>query len=182
MKPLFPLVLAVVVSEVLSRSAGPPVSSFRDRICDQMLPNHGGTSARPGNGGYSITTNIPRSVSSGYSFTAGQTYTGSSQIIYLTTTVSCVSTIVYSDLERYEYFPWISGNCPRPRPEQHATGSIHPTKLKPADTGLWRRGSSNCSHCGTLQQCPYPILKHDVFVDGTIWLWWTGWFQVRTLL
>ena len=82
MKPLFLLVLAVVVSGVLSRSTGPPLSgSTRVRICDQMLPNHGGTSARQGNGGYAITTNIPRSVSSGYSYTAGQTYTGRSQII-----------------------------------------------------------------------------------------------------
>ncbi len=77
MKPLLVLVLAAVVSEVVSRSAGPPISSFRARICNQMLPNHGGTSARSGNGGYTITTNIPRSISSGYSYTAGQTYTGS---------------------------------------------------------------------------------------------------------
>ena len=84
MKLQFTLLLVVVgVSQVLSRSAGPPVSSWRDRICNQMLPNHGSSAARSGNGGYTITTNIPRSMPSGYSYTAGQTYTGTSALLHL---------------------------------------------------------------------------------------------------
>ena len=85
MKRQFTLLLVVVgVSQVLSRSAGPPVSSWRDRICNQMLPNHGSSAARSGNGGYTITTNIPRSMPSGYSYTAGQTYTGTSALLSFT--------------------------------------------------------------------------------------------------
>ena len=70
------LLLISAAREVSSRSAGPPLSTGTfDRICNQMLPSHGGASAQSGNGGYTITTNIPRSVSTGYSYTAGQTYT-----------------------------------------------------------------------------------------------------------
>ena len=73
---------AAAVSEVLSRRAGPPIqeSGNFDRICNQMLPNHGGTAARSGNGGYTISADIPRSDSSGYNYTAGQTYTGRSKL------------------------------------------------------------------------------------------------------
>ena len=69
--------LVLIVSEAQSRSAGPPLSSGTfTMICNQMMPSHSSIGAQSGNGGYTISTNIPRSGSTGYRYTAGQTYTG----------------------------------------------------------------------------------------------------------
>ena len=71
------LVVLASLYEVQSRSGGPPLSSGTfDLICNQQMPSHGGNSAQSGNGGYVITTDIPRSGSTGYGYTAGRTYTG----------------------------------------------------------------------------------------------------------
>ena len=68
--------LVLAVPKAQSMSSGPPLNSGTfTRICDEMTPNHG-SAAQSGNGGYAITTDIPRSGSTGYSYTAGQTYTG----------------------------------------------------------------------------------------------------------
>ena len=62
----------MVADNVQSRSAGPPLNL---QVCSQLLPGHGGTPPA-GNGGYVITTDLPRTSSSSYSYVAGQTYTG----------------------------------------------------------------------------------------------------------
>lgn len=70
------LLILASLCEVQSRRGGPPLSSGTfDLICNQQMPSHG-TGAQSGNGGYTITTDIPRSGSTGYRYTAGQTYTG----------------------------------------------------------------------------------------------------------
>jgi len=53
------------------RSAGPPISTNRDRICNQLLPLHGLTSQTPGNGDYFILSNL---INNGGAYTAGQSY------------------------------------------------------------------------------------------------------------
>ena len=70
------LLLSALILGVQSRPEGPPLSSGTfNLICNQLMPSHGG-SAASGNGGYIITTNISRSGSTGYGYTAGQTYSG----------------------------------------------------------------------------------------------------------
>lgn len=70
------------MARVQCRSSGPPANEPENmlRVCRQLLPNHGGVAAQPGNGGYFIDTDIPRSGSTGFSYTAGQTYTGKSSL------------------------------------------------------------------------------------------------------
>ena len=136
------LLLFLAVTEVLSRSGGPPLAGNFDRICTRMTPNHGGTAARSGNGGYTITTTIPRSLSTGYSYTAGQTYTGRMIYTQFLSRVNIKSVRIRikpqfllnatSDLERYKLLSWFSGDRSRPRPEQCAAGNIQSTKWKPA--------------------------------------------------
>lgn len=71
------LILAAGLYEVQTRSGGPPLSAGTfDLICNQQMPSHMSNTAQSGNGGYTITTDIPRSGSTGYRYTAGQTYTG----------------------------------------------------------------------------------------------------------
>ena len=60
---------------VQCRSTGPPAddANFRDQVCNDMMPNHG-AAAQGGNGGYTITTDLPRISDTEYAYTAGQTY------------------------------------------------------------------------------------------------------------
>ena len=64
----------LLAANVHSLPGGPPVSNF-EIVCRQMMPGHG-FPAQPGNGGYVINTTLPRTSSTGYSYVAGQTYTG----------------------------------------------------------------------------------------------------------
>ena len=73
------LVAALLVPSVLSLPGGPPLNtgSF-ENICNQMMPIHSGNAAQSGSGGYLIVSpNMPRFGSTGFSYTAGQNYTGS---------------------------------------------------------------------------------------------------------
>jgi hypothetical protein len=75
------LLLSAFILGAQSRPEGPPLSTNTfNGICNQLMPSHGG-SARSDNGGYTITTNIPRSGSTGYGYTAGQTYSGDYKMI-----------------------------------------------------------------------------------------------------
>ena len=64
-------IVSVLLPGGYGRSAGPPISSFRDRICDQLLPSHGSNTPRTGNGGYFILSNL---IDNGGAYTAGQSY------------------------------------------------------------------------------------------------------------
>ena len=82
MKLLYTLVyviflLVFVFPEVQSRRSGPPLDSIpnTNNVCNQLVPSHSGN-AQFGNGGYIITTDIPRFLTGGYNYTAGQMYTG----------------------------------------------------------------------------------------------------------
>ena len=50
---------------------GPPISSNRDRICNDLLPLHGSTMSQTGNGGYLIFSDL---VNNGGTYIAGQSY------------------------------------------------------------------------------------------------------------
>ena len=65
----------LVCRRVQCRRAGPPVNEGLTRVCNEMLPNHGGAAAQNGNGDYTIMTNLPRISDTEYAYTAGQTYT-----------------------------------------------------------------------------------------------------------
>ena len=66
----------LVCRRVQCRSSGPPASEFRDQVCNAMMPSHpGNPAAQDGNGGYTITTDLPRISNTEYAYTAGQTYT-----------------------------------------------------------------------------------------------------------
>ena len=75
---------SLLVCRVQCRSAGPPANeaNFRNQVCNDMLPSHGGISAQNGNGGYTITTNLPRISDTEYAYTAGQTYSRKCLIVY----------------------------------------------------------------------------------------------------
>ena len=66
----------LVCRRVQCLSGGPPADrpGDRDQVCNEMLPGHGGA-AQDGNGGYTISTNLPRISDTEYAYTAGQTYT-----------------------------------------------------------------------------------------------------------
>ena len=68
---------ALMVCRVQCFSSGPPANqaNLRNQVCNDMLPSHGGISAQNGNGGYTISTNVPRINDTEYAYTAGQTYT-----------------------------------------------------------------------------------------------------------
>lgn len=69
------LVLGAVLlttNYVYSLSAGPPLNQ---QVCGELRPGHPGN-PQPGNGGYVITTDLPRISENEYSYTANQTYTG----------------------------------------------------------------------------------------------------------
>ena len=67
----------LVCRRVQCRSRGPPADEAGNRIqvCNAMMPSHGGAAAQNGNGGYTITTDLPRISDTEYAYTAGQTYT-----------------------------------------------------------------------------------------------------------
>ena len=67
-------IAVVLVSRVQCFSSGPPVATFREQVCNDMLPNHG-PPAQTGNGGYTINTDLPRISDTEYAYIAGQTYT-----------------------------------------------------------------------------------------------------------
>ena len=69
------IAVVLVCRRVQCRAAGPPVNEGRDRVCNEMLPDHGGAAAQNGNGDYTITTNLPRISDTEYTYTAGQRYT-----------------------------------------------------------------------------------------------------------
>lgn len=71
------VIAAVLLCRVQSRSRGPPADepNFRDQVCNDMMPNHG-AAAQGGNGGYTISTDLPRISGTQYAYTADQTYTG----------------------------------------------------------------------------------------------------------
>ena len=71
-------IAAVLVCRVQSRSSGPPANepANRLRVCNDMLPSHpGDPAAQSGNGGYTISTDLPRISDTEYAYTADQTYT-----------------------------------------------------------------------------------------------------------
>ena len=71
------LVLGAVLlttNYVYSLPSGPPVLQ-NPQICLTLMPGHGAV-VQQGNGGYVITTDLPRTSANGYSYIAGQTYTG----------------------------------------------------------------------------------------------------------
>ena len=72
------VIAAVLVCGVQSRSAGPPANepANRNQVCNDMMPSHGGAAAQGGNGGYTISTNLPRISNTEYAYTADQTYSG----------------------------------------------------------------------------------------------------------
>ena len=69
-------IAAVLVYRVQCRTTGPPADepANRDRVCNDMLPNHSSFTAQGGNGGYTITTDLPQISNTEYAYTAGQTY------------------------------------------------------------------------------------------------------------
>jgi len=75
------LYCTAIVSLLFSRGyglpGGPPISSFRDRICDQLLPSHGANTPRAGNGDYFILSDL---VNNGGAYTAGQSYSRESGV------------------------------------------------------------------------------------------------------
>ena len=68
----------LLVSRVQCRSTGPPANepANRNQVCNDMLPNHDANTPQNGNGGYTISTDLPRISNSAYNHTAGQTYNG----------------------------------------------------------------------------------------------------------
>ena len=70
-------IVSVLLPEGYGLPAGPPISSFRDRICNQLLPNHGTNTPQTGNGGYFILSNL---VNNGGAYTAGQSYSRESGV------------------------------------------------------------------------------------------------------
>ena len=67
------------IEGVHANSVGPPAGANFNAVCVQMLPAGHGTlaQAQPGSGGFLIDTDLPLvSAQSGYSYTAGRTYTG----------------------------------------------------------------------------------------------------------
>ena len=72
------VIATVLVYGVQSRSAGPPANeaTFRDQVCNNMMPNHAGVAAQGGNGGYTISTDLPRISDTEYAYMADQTYAG----------------------------------------------------------------------------------------------------------
>ena len=85
------LYCTAIVSLLFSRGyglpGGPPISSFRDRICDQLLPNHGANTPRTGNGDYFILSDL---VNNGGAYTAGQSYSRESGFELLYTVSLCI--------------------------------------------------------------------------------------------
>jgi hypothetical protein len=73
---LLVIAAAVLVCRVQCFSGGPPANqaNFRIQVCNDMMPNHG-PNAQNGNGGYTITTDLPRISDTQYAYTAGQQYT-----------------------------------------------------------------------------------------------------------
>ena len=65
---------ALLAGRVQCLPSGPPVDLNRNRVCNEMLPDHGGNTPQDGNGGYTISTDLPRISNSAYSYTAGGTY------------------------------------------------------------------------------------------------------------
>ena len=75
------LAAALLATESLCRSSGPPVSKpeYRDQVCNRMLPYHARLDPQPGNGGYLIETDLQLSSDPArkeFYFSAGQIYRG----------------------------------------------------------------------------------------------------------
>ena len=73
------IIAAVLVCRVQCRSRGPPADepANRNRVCNDMLPAHppnNPANPQAGNGGYTISTTLPRVSDTEYAYTAGQTY------------------------------------------------------------------------------------------------------------
>ena len=77
-------IVLVLLPGAYGLPGGPPISSFRDRICDQLLPNHGANTPRTGNGDYFILSDL---VNIGGAYTAGQSYLRESGIWVVCATV-----------------------------------------------------------------------------------------------
>ena len=78
----FCIILLVAIAAVyLARALpqGPPVDRHFDNVCNLMTPLHAGNVARPGNGGFSLETDLARNGYVGFNYTAGTTYTGDPQ-------------------------------------------------------------------------------------------------------
>ena len=70
------LVVAAAAQLALALPQGPPVEQHFNNVCNLMTPLHRGNKARPGNGGFSIQTDLARNGRAGFNYTAGTTYTG----------------------------------------------------------------------------------------------------------
>ena len=70
-------IVSVLIPGGYGLPGGPPISSFRDRVCNQLLPSHGSNTPRSGNGGYFILSNL---IDNGGAYTAGQSYSRESRV------------------------------------------------------------------------------------------------------
>ena len=81
------LVVAAIAHLARALPQGPPVEQHFNNVCNLMTPLHRGNVARPGNGGFSIQTDLARNGYAGFNYTAGTTYTGDlesgSGVLYL---------------------------------------------------------------------------------------------------
>ena len=68
------VIAAVLVYPVQCLPAGPPVNINVNLVCNDMMPSHGANAAQDGNGGYTISTDLPRISDTEYAYAAGRTY------------------------------------------------------------------------------------------------------------